>query len=229
MCFAPYISLSIFIIEFLLAIFFLLRDPKDNLNRIIALLSLFLGLYQLNEFLICITDVNLFTKLSMSISAVLPPIAISYALIMWRKRLKYYWNLLIYSPAVFFIFMFILSNYLKVSAVCMTVFIEYPDLGLLGKFYALYYIAYILGAAALFYFASSKLKIVYERRLLHLGMLGMFIFTVPTFIFILFLPMMYNQFPSVLCQFALLLAIELAVVLWYKEKHKIKYYFVVSS
>ena len=223
MCFAPYISLSTFVLEFLLAIFFLLKNPKDNLNRIIALLCLLLGVYQLNEFLICITDVHLFTILALSVSAILPPIAISYALIMWRKRLKYYWHLLIYSPSVFFILMFSLSNYLEESAACMTIFIEYPALGILGRFYGLYYFVYILAATVLFYLASSTIKSVYEKRLLYLGMLGMFIFTVPTAIFLIFLPMMYVQFASILCEFALLLAIEFIIVLWYKNKHKINY------
>ena len=223
MCFAPYISLSTFVLEFLLAIFFLLKNPRDNLNRIIALLALLLGFYQLNEFLICVTDVNLFTGLALSVSAILPPIGVSYALIMWRKRLKYYWHILIYSPAVFFILMFFLSNYVKGPAACMAVFIEYPDLGLLGSFYCLYYIVYVLGAAVLFYLASVTVKLVYEKRLLYLGMLGMFIFTVPTFIFLIFLPMLYVQFASVLCEFAILLAIEFIIVLWYKDKHKIRY------
>ena len=223
MCFAPYISLSTFVIEFLLALFFLLKDPKDNLNRIIALLSLLLGVYQLNEFLICVTSVPLFTILALSVTAFLPPIGVSYVLIMWRKRLKYYWHLLIYSPSVFFILMFSLTNYLEESAACMTVFIEYPDLGIFGNFYGLYYIVYILAATVLFYLASSTMKSVYEKRLLYLGMLGMFIFTVPAAIFLIFLPLMYVQFASILCEFALLLAIEFIIVLWYKNKHKINY------
>ena len=223
MCFAPYISLSTFVIEFLLAIFFLLKNPKDKLNRIIALLCLLLGFYQLNEFLICISNINLFTALGRSITAILPALAISYALIMWRKRLNYYWNLLIYSPALFFILMFFLSHHHKESAACMTVFIQYPSLGLLGSFYNLYYVAYIFAAAILFYFASATIHLKYEKRLLYLGMLGMFIFTVPTFIFLLFLPAMYVKFMSVLCEFTLLLAIEFIIILWYKDKHKIRY------
>jgi len=223
MCFAPYISLSTFVIEFLLAIFFLLKNPKDNLNRIIALLCLLLGFYQLNEFLICITNINLFTTFARSVTAILPAAAISYALIMWRKKLKYYWSLLIYSPALFFILMFSLSDYYKESAVCKTIFIQYPSLGLLGDFYGLYYILYIFAAAVLFYFASATINLKYEKRLLYLGMLGMFIFTVPAFIFMLFLPMMYVKFASVLCEFALLVALEFIIVLWYKDKHKIRY------
>ena len=92
MCFAPYVSLSTFVIEFLLAIFFFLKNPKDKLNRIIALVSFLLGFYQLNEFLICVTGVRIFTILAMGVTALLPAIGISYALIMYRKKLKYYWD-----------------------------------------------------------------------------------------------------------------------------------------
>ena len=88
MCFAPYISLSTFVIEFLLAIFFFVKNPKDKLNRIVAIISLGLGLYQLNEFLICITKVPVFTILAMSVTAILPALAISFALVVWKKKLN---------------------------------------------------------------------------------------------------------------------------------------------
>lgn len=223
MCFAPYISLTTFVIEFLLALYLFLKNPKDNLNRIIAFLLLMLGIYQLNEFLICVTNAGIFTKLAMSVTAIMPPLSISYALIMWKKRIRYYWHLLIYSPVVFFILMFVLLDYFNNSAICSTIFIQYPSLGLLGKFYGLYYITYIFAAIILFYLVSLRTKSKSERILLYLGMLSMFIFTVPTFIFILFIPAFYSQFPSVLCEFALLLAIECIFILWYKDKRNLKY------
>jgi len=223
MCFAPYISLSTFVIEFLLAAFFFFKNPKDNLNRMIALISLLLGVYQLNEFLICVTGLNFFTKLAMSTTAILPALGITYALIVYRKKIKFYWHALIYAPAVFFILMFVISNYYKQSAICASVFIQYFGGGLLGMFFALYYLLYLIAGAVLFYFAASGAKSMYERRLAHLGMLGVFIFVVPTFVFLLFLPALEIQFASVLCEFALLLAIELVIILWYKDKHRLKY------
>ena len=223
MCFAPYVSLSTFVIEFLLAAFFLLKNPQDNLNRMIALISLSLGVYQLNEFLVCVTSLSLFTKLAMVTTAILPGLAITYALIISRKKLKFYWHALIYAPAVFFILMFILSSHLASPAICSSVFVKYPGGGLLAAFFGLYYLMYLAASVIIFYFAASNAKSEYERRLAHLGMLGMFIFTVPTFVFLLFLPALKIQFASVLCEFALLLAIELVFVLWYKDKHRLKY------
>lgn len=223
MCFAPYISISTFVIEILLAGFFLLKDPKDKLNRIIALILFLLGFYQLNEFLICITEFNLFTKLAMMTIAILPALAISYALIMFRKKIKFYWHMLIYSPALFFILMFAIANYYKQSAICSTVFIQYPYLGVLGKFFGLYYLLYLSLAIILFYFASFNMKSKYEKRLASLGMIGILLFTISTFIFLLFLPALRIQFASVLCEFGLLLAIEFVVILWYKDKHKLHY------
>ncbi len=223
MCFAPYISISTFTIEFLLALYFLLTKPKDRLHQVVALLSLLLGIYQLNEFLICTTQQSVFTRLAMITTAILPAIGITLALIMARKRIKYYWHLLLYAPPAFFIVMFSLIQPYSESAVCRTIFIEYPGTGLLGDFYGLYYVAYIVGAAVLFYLFSQQAKRKEEKVLLNLGMLGMGIFTIPTFVFLLFLPMFKTQFPSVLCEFALLLAIELVVLLWYKERHGLAY------
>ena len=140
---------------------------------------------------------------------------------MESKKLKYYWDLLIYSPAIMFILFFIF--YYKQPAVCSTIFIQYQRISLLNKLYSLYYIMYLVGAVILFYFGTVSAKTKYEKRLFYLGMLGMFIFTVPTHIFLVFLPAFKIKFGSVLCEFALLLAIEFIFVLWYKEKHKIKY------
>ncbi|MBT3720449.1 hypothetical protein HOG47_02270, partial [archaeon] len=120
MCFAPYVSLSTSMIEFLLSIYFLTKNPRDKLNRMIALISFLLGLYQLNEFLICTTRAPIFTILAMSVTAILPALAVSYALIMWRKKLNFGWNVLIYSPILFFILMFSLMKYYHVSAQCMS-------------------------------------------------------------------------------------------------------------
>ena len=223
MCFAPYVSLSTFVIEFLLAAFFLFKNPRDNLNRMIAFISLMLGIYQLNEFLICITNLSLFTRLAMCTAAILPALAITYALILYRKKLRIYWHAPIYAPALFFILMFTISSYYGNPAICASVFIQYSGGGLLGMFFGLYYLLYLIGGAVLFYFVATSVKKKYERRLVHLGMLGIFIFTVPTFVFILFLPALKIQFASVLCEFALLLAIELVIVLWYKDKHNLKY------
>lgn len=222
MCFAPYISLSTFVIEFLLALYFFLIRPKDRLNRVVALISFLLGFYQLNEFLICVTGLAVFTKLAMITTAVLPALGISFALVMGRKRLRFHWHLLLYAPAALFVVLFAAAYYGD-PATCWSVFIEYPSAGLLGDLYAVYYAAYIIGAAVLFHFFAGAAKAKPERVMLNLGMLSMAIFTVPTFIFLIFLPGFFSQFPSVLCEFALLLAIELIVILWYKERHGLKY------
>ncbi len=223
MCFAPYISLSTFVIEFLLAIFFLTRDTKDKLNQMIALISFLLGLYQLNEFLICITQAPVFTVLAMSVTAILPALAVSYAMIVWRKKIRFFWWMMIYLPAVFFIVMFGAMNFYHKSAQCMSVFIQYPESGLIGQFFGSYYLIYLVAAVILFHLSSSNAKNIHDKRISQLGMLGMFIFTVPTFVFLIYLPSLKIQFASVLCEFALLLAVELIFVMIYKKRHNLKY------
>jgi len=223
MCFAPYVSLATFVIEFLLALFFLLKDPRDNLNRIIALMSFLLGVYQLNEFLICTTGAGVFANLAFATTAILPALAITLVLTLFRKRIRFYWHALIYAPAVFFIIMFAFSVQLNAFTICMSVFIQYPWLGVLSQFFGLYYWIYLVAAVVLFFAVSLRPISIYEKRMAYLGMLGILIFTVPTYIFLIFLPALKVQTPSILCEFALLFAIELLFVLRYKEKHKLKY------
>jgi len=144
-------------------------------------------------------------------------------LIVYRSKIGYYWNALIYAPVVFFVSMFLFSSYYETSAICSTIFIEYIHWGYLGKFFGLYYLVYMLAMAVIFYFATSKVKTKAERVVAHLGVLSVFIFTVPTYIFIWFLPAFNIKFASVLCEFGLLLSIELVILLLWKEKHKLSY------
>ena len=218
MCFAPYISISTFAVEFVLAFFFLFKNSKDKLNRLIAILSFLLGFYQLNEFFICTFKTAAFAKLALSTTAILPAIAISYALILWRKPLKFIWHILIYLPVLAFIVL--LNLVINQPALCAKIFITYPSLGLVGRYFGWYYFIYLLVATILFYVGAEQTKNKYDKKLLYLGMIGMFIFTIPTYIFLFALPQYKIQFPSVLCEFALLLALELVFVIWYKERHK---------
>ena len=223
MCFTPYVSLATFVIEISLAIFFLLKSPKDKLNRIIALIAFLLGFYQLNEFLICTIGANIFTKLALITVAILPSLAITYTLIILRKKINIIWHFLIYIPSAFFILMAIISSVYKQPAICSTVFIQYPYAGLIGKFFGLYYAIFLAASVILFYLASFKTKTKQEKTMHLLGMLGILLFTVPTYIFLLFLPALQIKTSSILCEFALLLSIEFIIVLWYKQKHNLHY------
>jgi len=186
---------------------------------LIAIISLLLGIYQLNEFLICFTNFSAFTRIALGVTAILPAVGVSYALVLSRIKLKFHWHLAIYSPAIFFITWFAIMT--TELAICSTVFIQYPSMGLVGRFYSSYYALYIVGALLIMQFGQIRKK--HEITLRHLGMLGILTFALPAYIFLRFLPMLEIQSKSVLCEFALLLAIEFLIVLWYKDKYKIKY------
>ena len=64
---------------------------------------------------------------------------------------------------------------------------------------------------------DKKLKILND-----IGAFSILVFTVPTFLFLALFPQFNMHFPSVLCDFALLLAITLLCMIYYKEKHEIK-------
>lgn len=113
--------------------------------------------------------------------------------------------------------------YYSQSALCGDYFIRYPDLGLTGILYDAYYFIYLLAAFLLFLSAASKRRNIHEKRLFYLGALGIAIFNISTFVFLLLLPQYYPEFPSVYCEFALLLAIEFLLVVRYKEKHRLRF------
>jgi len=223
MCFSPQISLTTFIVEFALAIYFVAIAPQDKLNKIIGRVTAFLALYQLCEFMICITNNTLFTRLAFIITALLPAYGVVYAFTMIKKKLSLNKLIVLYSFPILFSIYFAFTSIYNNPTVCLNMFILYPKLGIMAKIYGSYYFVYLLASIYIFYRAIKQTKDKVFRRFYELGILSILIFTLPTVLFIIILPEYFRLFPSVLCQFALLLALIFIYIIYYKQKHKLVY------
>jgi len=223
MCFSPTISLTTFVIEFILAIYFVAIAPKDKLNKIIGRVTAFLALYQLNEFLICTTGNTIHTRFALIITALLPVYGVLYAFKMIRKKITLNQRLILYATPIVFCIYFAFTQIYNNPTACLNMFIQYPKLGFAAKLYGLYYFTYLLFSIYIFYRGIKQTRNKMLRRFYELGILSILIFTVPTFLFIIILPQYFILFPSVLCQFALLLAILFVYIIYYKQKNKLVY------
>jgi hypothetical protein len=213
MCLTPQISFATFAIEVALAFFVFFKNPRDKLNQIGAALLLFLGLYQLNEFFICTTSQLAFTRLAIATTSFLPAFGVTAALIMMREKLARFWYGLLYLPPVLFLLTFLFSGIYQTSAVCGRFFIRYPYTGFIGTLHGLYYLVYLVIATALFYIGARSAKHIHERKLLYLGMSAVLAFNITAFTFLLFLPQYLPEFPSVYCEFALLVALQFVIII----------------
>jgi len=220
MCFAPWISLSTFIIEILLAIWVFIKGPKKLINQLGAVILILLGLYQLTEFMICLSLHPLFWgKMAHLTYTFLPALGVhwAFALVKEKKRLFYVYILpIIFSALVLSSPLFVKSA--ECSRYFITVLFEWNPIWLWC--YGLYYGGFILVSAIILMKAIISENNKSKRKIYSWGFIGLLSFTVPTLIFILFFPMMNIMFPSVLCEFALLFGISVVYTAYLSEKSR---------
>jgi len=227
MCFTPAVSLSIAIVEFILATVLLLAFPKTTLRDFSSVLIYILGFYQFAEFMIC-TSSNpfLWARLGFAAYTLLPAIGLNTALRFVNRKPNYF---LIYSiPAIFCIFA--LCFPIIISTNCQPSFVEVHSLfnqansslnTLLFSVYTAYYFLFIVASCSLFYlnFRADKNKI--KKRIDLIEILGVLLMTVPTIVFIIIFPYLGARWHSVLCAFAVFVAITSFIAVYLENKiHK---------
>ncbi len=208
MCFAPWVSLGTFSIEFLLAIWIIFLGPKKLLNRVGAAVLIFLGIYQFTEFMLCLSGNTLFWgKMSHLAYTFLPALGVhwAYALTKSKKKLIYLYLL----PIIFSALVLATPNFVQ-TAGCdryfISVILSWTSALWLWS-YALYYGGFVVISAFIIIQAMVNENNRKQRKLYAWGLTGLLAFTVPTLLLILFFPMMNIMFPSILCEFALLFGI----------------------
>jgi len=220
MCFTPFVSISTAIIEFILATILLLYFPKTTLRNFSAILIYFLGFYQFTEFMLCISGNPIFwARLGFVTYSFLPAIALNSALRFVKRKPH---PLFVYIIP-FFVAVYAFSFPIVISATCKTVFVEVHHSGplfntIIYSIYDLYYFGFVLANCILFYldFKSNKNKIREEIDLTEIW--GVLLMTLPTIVFIILFPYLGIRFPSVLCGFAIFMAITSFIAVHLESK-----------
>jgi len=214
MCFTPWISVSTTVIEFILATTLLIYFKKGVFSKFAALFIYLLGFYQFTEFMLCTTsNFNLWARLGFITYTFLPALGLHSALRFLNRKPKLY---LIYIVPVFFSLFAILSKNFIFNGSCERFFITVKTtffnslngINLIANtLYWIYYSGFILTVLIISYLAYKKEKNKTKKKVLVSVIISILVMTLPTFILIIIFPTFGIQFPSVLCQFALLLAI----------------------
>lgn len=215
-CFSPGVMLATFVIEMVIAIYILVTAKLRPAATLLILILIFLAIFQLAEYQICAVD-NSITWMRVGYVAItmLPPLGL-HLICLITKRTK-----LIYAgyavAAVFIIsFIFITSsihmaqcggNYLIVNTGNVVASVYFP----------LYYYLLILIALleiAHYDLTSRKSNEVKNEELTFLRWLfgGYAAFLIPTGAVYLMAPSARNGIPSIMCGFAVLLAL----IIWLK-------------
>ncbi len=219
MCFTPVVSLSTAIIEWILALVMLVTFRKSKLSPFFTVLFFFLGWYQFTEYMLCTTQDLIWVKLGFIGYSFLPAIGLHSVLSYFKIKKNIF---LIYAVPIIYSLLALFQNDFAQFGQCMNFFVQATTLltlnPLLGIPYNLYYASFIIISFIILYHAYKKAKTKIEKKIDLDEMLGILLMTIPTFVFITLFPTLGVLFPSVLCHFALLLALCFFASAYWDEK-----------
>ena len=209
MCFTPIISLTTFIIEFVVASYLIFFRKKSVANLGFGILLYVLGLYQLFEFLICTTGTpHIWARAGFITYTFLPAIGLHFVLRYLRKRHS---QILVYTPPVLFSLYALLNPGFVVFATCTRMFVKISTIlsnqtWLVGIYFAQYF-AFLAYTIFLLIQRLPKEKNKKKKKIEKYLLTGIIVGLVPALVFLVILPSLNILFASVYCEFAVLFTI----------------------
>lgn len=208
-CFSPPVMLATFIIEIGLALWTIYRYKLNEVGKLVVALLLFLAAFQIAEFNVCETgwiDSMLASRLGYAAITMLPPLGIHlvYALAGAKKR-----PLLIpaYGTGALFIAYFLFVGPALSGHECMGNYVIFQMIPESTWLYTIYYYGLIIAGAWLCFRLQSQLKLGSALSGLAVGYI---LLMVPTTTVNLIDQNTIAGIPSIMCGFAVFLALALA-------------------
>lgn len=209
MCFSPPVMLATFLIEFGLLFYTLWRYKLTPVTRLVAAMLFFLGTFQLAEYMICgglgLDHIEWARVGYMSIT-LLPAIGLHLVSKLAKVDAKPL-IALAYGTAAAYVFYFAFVNGAVIGRECAPNYALFDTHGTAGIIYMYYYYGWLLLTMGLAAFWARKHP--KTAPVLRWAALGYAAFIVPTTIANLIDPATIHAIPSVMCGFAILLALIL--------------------
>ncbi len=206
-CFTPLASLLTFVVEFILAAYVIIRYRHTLFGRISALLLILLGTFQLSEYFICTTShTDIATRIGYAAITFLPILSIHLIAIATKKTaltlVGYIAASIITGVILFVPGVFEYTN-------CSGKFVIFFNKFYFSLWFGAYYLFFIL--AGIFLAVSRLYNQHYSKRLLKWFLIGYASFLVPTAALFVLIEATRIAVGSIMCGFAVLLAIILVV------------------
>ncbi|MBM3232800.1 hypothetical protein FJZ18_01385 [Candidatus Pacearchaeota archaeon] len=222
MCFTPSVSLLTAIVEWMLALIMFASFRKSKLAKFFVVLFILLGLYQFSEFMLCTTGNLIWVKIGFISYSFLPAIGLHSVLSYFKIKKN---TLLLYAVPSIYSLLAIFQNDFVHFGQCMTFFVQATTILSLNPYlaipYEMYYAVFIILAFLILAQAYKRAKTKIEKKIDISEMIGIMLMTIPTFILIIIFPSLGIMFPSVLCHFALFLAIMFFASAYLDEKRSL--------
>jgi len=208
-CFSPPVMLATLLIESGLAVYLLHRYRKSFFGKIAAVLLFLLALFQLSEYQICANHNAIFwSRIGLAAITLLPILGLYLISLISHKR---HFLRLGYVAAAVSVFLIILAPRDMINPICGGNYVTFGGPEVLYRFYAAYYFGFLLigiweSLEALNVSRSKRI-----HRILRWMVIGYLSFMLPMgIVYALYAPARMAV-ASIMCGFALSLAIILAL------------------
>ena len=223
MCFVPKVSLATALIEFFAAGWMYYRFPRKTLTIFFSIIVALLGLYQMTEFLLCtVGQPEIWGKAGFIVYALIPSVTVFYTITLVKSRPNFF---LVFAPALFFIISAFLDPNFVIQGTCSTMFVtvrnkfSFPNSRILPfSIFALYYYSYLAIATAYLFWGIIKSESKKKTFLYLLMLSSIFLTLFPPLVLIIIFPYLGIKFPSVYCQFAMLLTLTGIIGLYIENR-----------
>ncbi|MEK7572156.1 MAG: hypothetical protein AAB553_07850 [Patescibacteria group bacterium] len=211
-CFSPLVMITTFLIELGAAFFVLFRYRMTRTAQLIVAMLGFLAFFQLAEFMVCESAVFLssldWARLGYVAITFLPPLGIHLGLTIVQKK-----NPLLllasYGSAMLFSAFFLFVGHGMQGEQCLGNYIIFAIAPYAVIPYGLYYYGWLLTGVGLFLRLRKSIKESKKRQALLWLIVGYLSFMLPTIGAHLINPETVAGAPSIMCGFAILMALSL--------------------
>lgn len=216
-CFSPEVMLATFIIEVFSAIYVLFKYKKSRNAKLIIFILFCLAVFQASEYMVCeklfFFSSETWARIGYTSIAFLPALGFHLGIRIYDKETKLFkfikW--VGYLAVLFFVVMFLGFNSGFSNQVCLGNYvIFYIDSNLIYAFAVYYYAFLMVGMIGAWNLANKSKSKKTKKALRWLAVsYGVFIF--PTTLVNVVNPETINGIPSIMCGFAVLMAL---IMLW---------------
>ena len=211
LCFSPPVMLATFAIELCLAVYTLWRYKLGRVSRLVVALFVLLAVFQLAEYMVCGglgMSANTWARVGYSAITFLPPLGINVAFALAGKKNKLFIGGM-YALSAGFMAYFLLASNVFTGSQCLGNYVIFQLGTTAAQLYTLYYYGLLLLAIgiSLQFGLTAAPKI---RRVLHAFIAGYVLFMLPTTVANTLNPATIAGIPSIMCGFAVLLALVVA-------------------
>ena len=212
-CFSPPVMIATCVTELLLLVYTLWRYHLNQLTRIVAALLTLLAIFQLAEFQVCTGSSYLaqWSHLGYVAITLLPPLGIhAICTIAGKKRSPVVYAA--YATGAAFIAYFALSAGALNGHQCLGNYVIFQVNHSLTWLYAVYYFGWVLLGMFMSLYFSKHAKEERQRQALYYFTFGYVAFLLPTTTMNLLARSTVHAIPSILCGFAVLLALVVVLL-----------------